>query len=301
MQVDCFWPKIAATTPGQVQCTPAESLRLPKCKPLVSPSGWDTSRTGWWVLAMRNLEATLTQQGLSCPAEWPQGWTTRSCTGSIAGGGGFGITWPKLGCVVVVGVANPTSLSELCHSRGRFLSSLAWLLSPQQGHAVLLGAKGIDLTRLAPLLPLTWPDFIDLLCLCCLCSCCSLSICPFALFWLQQPQLFILFACHIQGRCQEELGEGEPWQSVQVCKSECVNTSPGHEQKQAGSSLAASPKKEEEKVPNTISARELLVRELELFPLFRALKNVGVLFKFFTAPLHLQRAEVIFPRKCDVH
>lgn len=86
-----------------------------------------------------------------------------------------------------------------------------------------------------------------------------------------------------------------------VCLCECVNTSPGHKQKQAGSSLAASPQKEEEKVPNIISARELLVRELEIFPLFRALKNVRVLFKFFTAPLHLQRAEVIFPRKCDVH
>lgn len=81
----------------------------------------------------------------------------------------------------------------------------------------------------------------------------------------------------------------------------CVNTSPMHEQKQTGSSLAASCQKEEEKVPNLISARELLVRELETFPLFRALRKVRALFKFFMAPLHLQRAEVISPRKHDVY
>lgn len=69
-----------------------------------------------------------------------------------------------------------------------------------------------------------------------------------------------------------------------LCVCECVNTSLGHKQKQAGSSLAAFPQKEEEKAPNIISARELLVRELEIFPLFRALKNVRVLFKFFMAP-----------------
>lgn len=59
--------------------------------------------------------------------------------------------------------------------------------------------------------------------------------------------------------------------SVHVCV--CVSTSLMHEQKQAGSSLAASRQKEEEKVPNLISARELLVRELETFPLLRALKK----------------------------
>lgn len=86
-----------------------------------------------------------------------------------------------------------------------------------------------------------------------------------------------------------------------VCVCECVNTSLMHKQKQAGSSLAASCQKEERKVPNLISARELLVRELETFPLCRALKKVKALFKFFMAPLHLQRAEVISPRKRYVY
>lgn len=104
-----------------------------------------------------------------------------------------------------------------------FYLPLAWLLSLQQGHAVLLEAKGINLTRLAPLLSLTWPNFVDLLYLCCLCSCCSFPIHVLASFWLQQPQLFILFSCHIQGRHREELGEGELWQSVQVCISVCVS------------------------------------------------------------------------------
>lgn len=164
----------------------------------------------------------------------------------------------------------------------------------------------MNLTRLAPLLPLTWPDFIDLLCVCCLCSCCSFPLHAFALFWLQQPQLFISFyslATYREGarRSWGKGSRGRVCKCAYLCVCERVNTSPGHEQKQAGSSLAVSPQKEEEKVPNIISARELLVRELEIFPLFRALKNVRVLFKFFTVPLHLQRAEVIFPRKCDVH
>lgn len=89
--------------------------------------------------------------------------------------------------------------------------------------------------------------------------------------------------------------------SVRACVCECVNTSLMHKQKQAGSSLAASCQKEERKVPNLISARELLVRELETFPLSRALKKVKALFKFFMAPLHLQRAEVISPRKRYVY
>lgn len=57
-----------------------------------------------------------------------------------------------------------------------------------------------------------------------------------------------------------------------MCMCECVDISPKHEQKQAGSSLAASRQKEEKYVPNLFSARELLVRELETFPLLRAKK-----------------------------
>ena len=54
-------------------------------------------------------------------------------------------------------------------------------------------------------------------------------------------------------------------------------------------------------MPNLISARDLLVRELETFPLVRALEKVRDLFKFFMAPLCLRRAEVISPRKHDVY
>lgn len=203
-------------------------------------------------------------------------------------------------------MANPTSLSGLCCFRARFFYlPLACPLSPRHRHTAALGAEMINLTGLAPLCPLAWPGFIGLLCLRCFCSCCSFPLRALALFWLQQQQLFTLFICHIRRRRQEELGEGTPCLSMQVCVRvcvcECVNTSLMHKQKQAGSSLAASCQKEERKVPNLISARELLVRELETFPLCRALKKVKALFKFFMAPLHLQRAEVISPRKRYVY
>lgn len=67
-------------------------------------------------------------------------------------------------------------------------------------------------------------------------------------------------------------GGRELFLSVQMCMCECGNISPMHGQKQAGSSLAASHQKEEKNVPNLFSARELLVRELETFLLFRAMK-----------------------------
>lgn len=60
-----------------------------------------------------------------------------------------------------------------------------------------------------------------------------------------------------------------------------VNTSLMHAQKQAGSSLAVSYEKEKEKLPNLISTRELLVRELETFPLCRALKKTKSLIQVF--------------------
>lgn len=63
--------------------------------------------------------------------------------------------------------------------------------------------------------------------------------------------------------------------------------------------MTVSCQKEEQKLPNLISVRELLVRELETFPLFRALKRD--VSKFFMALMHLQRAEVISPRKHDVY
>lgn len=72
-----------------------------------------------------------------------------------------------------------------------------------------------------------------------------------------------------------------------------------HRQQQDGSSLAASHEKEGEKVPDLLSARELLGRELETCPFFRALKKVRALFEPFMAPLKLQGAEVMFPSKTE--
>lgn len=96
---------------------------------------------------MRNLEATLPQQGLSHPAE-------RGCGMEVTTGldnkelhrkhhwwGGFGVTWPKMGYVVVVGMANPTSLSELCHSRARFLSSSGLIAEPPARACCLAGSQ----------------------------------------------------------------------------------------------------------------------------------------------------------------
>lgn len=76
MEVDCFPAQTAATARGQVQHTPAESLRLAGvCGPMQANCssmwvGTGSYRTGWWVLARRNLEATVTQQGLS----WGRAW-----------------------------------------------------------------------------------------------------------------------------------------------------------------------------------------------------------------------------------
>lgn len=192
--------------------------------------GTGSYRTGWWVLAMRNLEATLPQQGLSHPAE-------RGCGMEVTTGldnkelhrkhhwwGGFGVTWPKMGYVVVVGMANPTSLSELCHSRARFLSSSGLIAEPPARACCLAGSQRNESDQVSPT-PSPYLAWFHRFAVCLL---------PLFLLLLPSPCFclilaaaatvvhFILFTCHIQGRRQEELGEGKPWQSVQVCVSVCV-------------------------------------------------------------------------------
>lgn len=75
--------------------------------------------------------------------------------------GNFGVTWPKMGHVVVVvaGHGKPNIPLRTVLFQGEvFYLPLACLLSLWHRHAAALGAEKINLTALAPLHTPAWPD-----------------------------------------------------------------------------------------------------------------------------------------------
>lgn len=151
---------------------------------------------------------------------------------------------------------------------------------------------------------------MGLLCLRCFCSCCSFPLHALAWFWLQQQQLFTLFVCHVWRRRQEELGEGKPCLSVQVCMRGgegvlvcvwvCEHISDAWAE--AGwfllGCLSSERGGESAKFHLSKGAASQGAGNL---PSLQSSEESRALFKFFTAPLHLQRTEVISPRKRDVY